>query len=121
MRVIHRLGSVHRDVLIVVAPTVSVLLSLAVKIQPDFSDWHKSLRGKSGPVRRQLKNAFTPKSIEFFFIDNVSKLENALEQKILTEFKQGRQPGGQPRAPKYSLNLEIARDSDLKIHSLDLS
>ena len=89
--------------------------------QPDFSDWHKSLRGKSGPVRRQLKNAFTPKSLEFFFIDNVSKLENALEQKILTEFKQGRQPGGQPRAPKYSLNLEIARDSDLKIHSLDLS
>ena len=83
-----------------------------------FSAWHKELRGKSGPVRRQLKDGFTPEKIEFFFFENYEELERSIKNKTLIAFNQGRQPSGEARAPKFSLKLSNARKDKIKIDEL---
>ena len=75
------------------------------------------LRGKDGESKRMLKESFRPTRLDAFFIENQSVLEAALEGKLLQIFKQGKQPTGEARAPKYSLNVELARSSDLFIYS----
>jgi hypothetical protein len=86
-----------------------------------FSEWHKALRGKTGPVRKRLKNGFRSEKIEFFFFEDFEDLQRAISQKILIDFKQGKQPSGEPRAPKFSLHLEKARQDKLKIEELNFS
>lgn len=86
-----------------------------------FSEWHKALRGKLGPVRRQLKNGFIPQTIEFFHISDLDELERTVSQKVLSEFKQGKQPTGEPRAPKYLLDISKARTDKIKIEELSLT
>lgn len=86
-----------------------------------FSEWHKALRGKSGEVRKQLKNAFKPELLEFFFFENLEDLERAIENKVLVTFNQGKQPGGEARAPKFSLQLNKARNNKIKIGELNFS
>ena len=83
-----------------------------------FSAWHKELRGKSGPVRRQLKDGFTPEKIEFFFFENYDDLERSIKNKTLIAFNQGKQPSGEARAPKFSLKLSNARKDKIKIDEL---
>lgn len=86
-----------------------------------FSEWHKALRGKLGPVRRQLKNGFIPQMIEFFHIANLDELERAVSSKVLNQFKQGKQPTGEARAPKYLLDISKARTDSIKIDELSLT
>ena len=86
-----------------------------------FSDWHKALRGKTGEVRKQLKNGFKSEKLEFFFFEDFEDLQRTISQKILIDFKQGKQPSGEPRAPKFSLQLEKARKDKLKIEELNFS
>ena len=86
-----------------------------------FSIWHKELRRKSGEVRKQLKNGFKPEKIEFFFFEDTEDLQRAVSEKILINFKQGKQPSGEPRAPKYSLHLGKARHDKLKIDELNFT
>ena len=86
-----------------------------------FSDWHKALRGKTGEVRKQLKNGFKSEKIEFFFFEDFEDLQRAISKKILLDFNQGKQPSGEPRAPKFSLHLEKARQDKLKIDELNFS
>jgi hypothetical protein len=86
-----------------------------------FSEWHKALRGKVGPVRRRLKNGFTSEKIEFFYISDLDDLERAVGNKVLKDFKQGKQPTGEPRAPKYLLDINKARQDKIKIDELNFS
>ena len=86
-----------------------------------FSEWHKALRGKLGPVRRRLKNGFVSEKIEFFHFSDSDDLDRAVASKVLKEFKQGKQPTGEPRAPKYLLDINKAREDKIKIDELNLS
>jgi len=83
-----------------------------------FSKWHKDLREKTGDVRKQLKNAFIPEKLEFFFFKDYDELERAISFKILTNFNQGKQPTGEARAPKFSLQIDKARKDKIKIEEL---
>ena len=86
----------------------------------DFSSWHKALRSKTGPVRKQLKNGFTSEKIEFFFLENPDELEKAVSKGILTEFNQGKQQSGESRAPKFALEISKAREDAMKKEELNL-
>lgn len=86
-----------------------------------FSEWHKALRGKVGPVRRQLKNGFECQRIEFFYISDLDQLDRAVSESVLKEFKQGKQPTGESRAPKFLLDITKARTDKIKIDELNLS
>ncbi len=99
-----------------------IILSGVPNYEDDsFSEWHKALRGKSGPVRRRLKNGFTSEKIEFFHFSDSDELERAVANKVLKEFKQGKQPTGEARAPKYLLDIKKARTDKIKIEELNLS
>ena len=76
---------------------------------------------RSGEVRKQLKNGFRSEKLEFFFFEDFEDLQRTISQKILIDFKQGKQPSGEPRAPKFSLQLEKARKDKLKIEELNFS
>ena len=87
----------------------------------DFTRWHKSFRsGSTGEPKKLLKKSFKPKRIDFFFVPSFSRLEQALENGEIKLFKQGRQPSGDARKVKYSLNLKKSLNSDLHLLSLDL-
>lgn len=92
-----------------------VILSGNPTYSTEFTVWHKAFRGKHGNPTRQLKEKFEPTSLDAFYIEDNSILEKVLEEKLFEVFKQGKQPGGQPRAPKYSINLEKARGSEIHI------
>lgn len=80
-----------------------------------FTSWHKQLRGKNSPSRRRLKDGFKSERIEFFFFENLDDLERCISNGIIVDFNQGRQPSGEKRAPKFSLQVNKARaDSVLK-------
>jgi hypothetical protein len=99
-----------------------IILSGIPKYDDDsFSEWHKALRGKLGPVRRRLKNGFASEMIEFFHFSDSDDLDRAVANKVLKEFKQGRQPTGEPRAPKYLLDINKARVDRIKIDELNFS
>jgi hypothetical protein len=99
-----------------------IVLSGTPKYDDDtFSDWHKSLRGKTGPVRRRLKNGFISERLEFFHITDLDDLERSVDLGILKDFKQGKQPTGEPRAPKFLLDINKARKDSIKIDELNFS
>ena len=82
----------------------------------DFTRWHKKFRsGSSEEPKKALKKSFDPERIDFFFIPTLSRLEEALKSGELDLFKQGRQPTGEARKIKYSLNFEKSLKSDLHI------
>jgi hypothetical protein len=84
-----------------------------------FTRWHKEFRGGSNSEpKRLLKKSFVSKSIQIFFIPDADRLEKAKESKELNIFRQGKQPTGEARNIKYSLNTEIATDSDLLVSTI---
>jgi hypothetical protein len=80
-----------------------------------FTIWHKTLRAKIGAPRKELKEYFENQSIDLFWVDSPEALEEALENKIFSVFKQGKQPDGSPRKPKYSINVEKAKGTNLLV------
>jgi hypothetical protein len=87
----------------------------------DFTRWHKKFRsGSSEEPKKALKKSFDPERIDFFFIPTLSRLEEALKSGEFGLFKQGRQPTGEPRKIKYSLNFEKSLKSDLHIFGAEL-
>ncbi len=87
----------------------------------EFTNWFKELRGNNqSEPRRPLKKNFTPQSIDFFFIPNNERFEEAILRKEFAIFKQGRQASGQSRKYKYSLNLKLAKKSDLLVNTIDI-
>ena len=82
----------------------------------EFTRWHKKFRSNSKEEpKKALKKSFDSERIDFFFIPTLSRLEEALRSGELALFKQGRQPSGEPRKVKYSLNIEKSLNSDLHI------
>ena len=82
----------------------------------EFTRWHKKFRSNSNEEpKKVLKKSFDSERIDFFFIPTLSRLEEALRSGELALFKQGRQPTGEPRKVKYSLNIEKSLKSDLHI------
>jgi len=82
----------------------------------EFTRWHKKFRSNSEEEpKKALKKSFDSERIDFFFIPTLSRLEEALRSGELALFKQGRQPSGEPRKVKYSLNIEKSLNSDLHI------
>ena len=81
----------------------------------EFTTWHKTIRDSPGEPKRQLKDAFRPMRLDSFFIQNASSFELALDKKMIIPFKQGRQPDGSLRNPKYSINVQKCIDSDLLV------
>jgi hypothetical protein len=88
----------------------------------NFTRWHKNFRGGSdSEPKRLLKKSFTSKSIQIFFIPDIDRLEKAKESRELNIFQQGRQPTGEPRNIKYSLNTDIATNSDLLVSTIAIN
>ena len=99
-----------------------IMLSGIPTYDLDFTKWHKKYRGNAGgEPRRVLKSKFIAQSLEIYFIPTTSRLEEAL-QKMEIEIKpQGKNSNGKPRPSKYSLNLNNAYDSDLKLFSYNFT
>jgi len=84
----------------------------------EFTKWFKEFRSTSKkPPTRPLKKEFTPEKVDYYFIPNSERFNEALAKKQLKTFKQGRQQSGHSRNYKYSLDLQRAEKSDLLVHS----
>lgn len=93
-----------------------MILSGEPKYDWDFTRWHKKFRsGSTEEPKKALKKTFTSERVDFFFIPSKSRLEEALEKGELVLFKQGKQPTGETRKVKYSLNFQKALESDLHL------
>ena len=87
----------------------------------DFTRWHKKFRsGSLEEPKKPLKKSFESERIDFFYIPTLDRLRRALTDGEIAYFKQGRQPTGEPRKIKYSLNLKRALDSDLHLKEVRL-
>ena len=87
----------------------------------DFTRWHKKFRsGSTEEPKKALKKSFESERVDFFFIPSRSRLEIALENGELALFKQGKQPTGEARKIKYSLNFQKALKSDLHVLGVEL-
>lgn len=88
----------------------------------EFTKWFKDFRQKGqGEPRRTLKKTFTSVRVDYFFIPNKVRFDEALAKKELTIFNQGKQQSGHKRNYKYSLNLKKAENSDLLIGSTEIN
>jgi hypothetical protein len=95
-----------------------IMLSGIPTYDLDSTKWHKKYRGNSsGEPRRVLKSKFIAQSLEIYFIPTTSRLEEALKKMEIEIKPQGKNSNGKPRPSKYSLNLNNAYDSDLKLFS----
>lgn len=82
----------------------------------DFTRWHKKFRsGSDEEPKKALKKSFKSERMDFFFIPTLSRLEEALASGEFALFKQGKQPTGEARKVKYSLNFNKSLESDLHI------
>jgi hypothetical protein len=98
-----------------------MILSGEPKYDWDFTRWHKKFRSSSTEEpKKALKKSFESERVDFFFIPSRSRLEEALENGELALFKQGKQPTGEARKVKYSLNFQKALESDLHLLGVDL-
>ena len=98
-----------------------MILSGEPKYDWDFTRWHKIFRsGSLEEPKKVLKKSFESERVDFFFIPSKSRLEDALEIGELVLFKQGKQPTGEARKVKYSLNFQKALESDLHLLGIDL-
>jgi hypothetical protein len=86
----------------------------------DFTRWHKKFRsGSDEEPKKALKKSFKSERMDFFFIPTLSRLEEALESGEFALFKQGKQPTGEARKVKYSLNFNKSLESDLHIFGVE--
>ena len=92
------------------------VLSGEASYDPAFTSWHREFRGKPAQEGgRPLKSAFKPVRLEAFYIEDSSMLDAAMRNQQISEFKQGRQPSGEPRRPKYSINVTKSQGSNLQV------
>ena len=79
-----------------------------------FDAWHRRVRGSTrqrGPGSRALKAAFRPVTVDAYVFQGATGVEDALEQRVLIAFRQGRQPSGAARRPKLKLDLRRGREN----------
>ncbi|WP_366180242.1 hypothetical protein ABXS69_08445 [Actinomyces timonensis] len=74
--------------------------SSAPDTDASFDAWHRAVRGSTTartPTSRTLKAAFTPVTVDTYVFEGADGLEAAVEQRVLTEFRQGRLQSGAAR------------------------
>ena len=99
-----------------------ILLNGIPEYDWEFTKWFKDFRNKGkGEPRRVLKKSFNSTRVDFFFIPNDDRFQEALGKKELSIFNQGKQQTGHKRNYKYSMNLKKAEKSDLLIGSVDIN
>jgi len=89
----------------------------------EFRQWQRDFRASHGkrakervaPPKyvRRSKPAFRPQMLEAFFIEDTASLTAAIASGALKIMRQGVQTSGQPRPPKYAMDLVRARLGDL--------
>jgi hypothetical protein len=95
-----------------------IMLSGLPTYDLDFTKWHKKFRGDGDDEpRRVLKSRFVSTELDMFFIPSTERLQKALSLNELDLKTQGKNSNGKPRPDKYSLNLSLARGSDLQVFS----
>lgn len=88
----------------------------------EFTKWFKEFRNKSkNEPRKPLKKSFSSVRVDYYFIPNKERMQEAISKKELTIFNQGKQQSGHKRNYKYSLNLKKAELSDLLIGSTSIN
>ncbi|WP_172120597.1 hypothetical protein [Actinomyces faecalis] len=78
-----------------------------------FDTWHRAMRGSTttrSATSRTLKKAFRPVTVDAYLFEGSEAVEEALGQRVLMGFRQGRQQSGAARRPKLLLNLERAQE-----------
>lgn len=106
---------------------------LSVDVETDdggFRDWHYALMRAHGKApkppkvvprgRRVRKVAVTPTALDIFAFPTRGAVESALADGVLGFYKQGRQPSGALRKPKYLLSLRAPSGSKYTVHHRDL-
>ena len=95
-----------------------IILSGEAEYDPAFMAWSDTNKERYGKKtseggdrkRRRLKSQFHPRIIEAFWFPGRVAWQEAIDDKTVVTFKQGKQPGGQLRKPKFGLKLNQARD-----------
>ncbi|CAE6485970.1 hypothetical protein [Candidatus Nitrosotenuis uzonensis] len=78
-----------------------------------LSRWRDQYEGrtkKHSKNARIMKNRGKVIGLKAFFIKDKSILKKGINEKWISIFKQGRQPDGSPRKPKYMINLDKIPD-----------
>ena len=103
-----------------------VVLTGQATTSETFGAWHRELAGTrqrapgdDRPVRAR-KGTFEPYRLETFHLRDSDHLLAALAGGQIREYKQGRQPDGAPRKPKYTLVLPGARAAGLRLGVVDV-
>jgi hypothetical protein len=95
-----------------------IILSGKPTYDYEFTKWHKEFRGGGpGEPGRTLKSRFESQTLDIFFVPNPARLAIARDRKEFTVVAQGKNSNGKPRPPKYSLDLNRARGTDLQVFS----
>lgn len=79
-----------------------------------FDAWHRRMRGstkKRSLKSRVLKASFSPITVDAYVFQGATGVEDALEQRVLIGFRQGRQQSGAARRPKLKLDLRRGREN----------
>lgn len=97
----------------------------------EFRQWQRDQRTAAGKgaarrvaqprAKRASKPSFTAIRVDALVIPDASALERALDERIFTAMKQGRQTSGAPRRPKYSVNLKRASAAGLVVASHEVA
>ena len=99
-----------------------IILSGKPTYDLEFTKWFKDFRqskSKTEPIK-PLKKEFLAEKVDFFFIPNSDRFNEALAKKEMTVFNQGPQQSGDARNYKYSLDMRRAESTDLLLFSAEL-
>jgi hypothetical protein len=95
-----------------------VILSGKPTYDREFTKWHKEFRGGGEEEpRRTLKSSFQSESLDIFFVPTVQRLERAVAIGEMSINAQGKNSNGKPRPPKYGIDLNRAKGSDIQVFS----
>ena len=95
-----------------------VILSGKPTYDREFTKWHKEFRGGGDEEPgRTLKSSFQSESLDIFFIPTVQRLERAVAIREMSINAQGKNSNGKPRPPKYGIDLNRAKGSDIQVFS----
>lgn len=72
-----------------------------------WRDQYENSTKKHSKKARIMKNSGKVVGLKAIFIKDKSILKKGIREKWISIFKQGRQPDGSPRKPKYMINLDL--------------
>lgn len=93
--------------------------------EEEFYYWHNlDVRGKIISRRdvksRRLKTGFLLRSLEFYRIPSLEKLEEMTERGVFKDFQQGRQSDGSSRNVKLAMRTNRTEVKDIQVLNIDI-